>query len=102
MSEHRGLAAQASAGMADGGDRRVIVEPAAGGWRVKAAHMEALFFIGEDEARQAGRRVAQNLSRLGLGVRLDVFEAAGERCHSERFAGQTVRLRFGRKRRYDA
>lgn len=88
--------------MADSGDRRVIVEPAADGWRVKAAHMESLFFVAEEEARQAGRRVAQNLSRLGLGVRLDIFEAAGERCHTERFAGQTVRLRFGGRRHYDA
>lgn len=93
----RGGAAATPGGGA--GDRIVIVEPAGEGWRVHSAHMEPLCFAAAEEADRTGRRVAQNLARLGLDTRLDTYRAGGEIARSERFPAETVRLRFGRRRR---
>lgn len=104
MSEQRSVGASAAlAGPESGaGDRIIIVEPAAGGWRVKAAHMEPLRFITVEEAEHAARRAARNLARLGLNARVETHRRSDDRPRQERFPAEVVRLRFGRRRRLDA
>ena len=73
---------------ADLTDRIVTIEVVEDAWRVRAAHMEPLRFRTEAEAGRAGRRVASTLSRLGLGARLESYDAQGVLADTARYAAE--------------
>ena len=56
-------------------DRLVVVRPVAGGWSVEAdAWGEGLMFHSAPAAEDQARRISTCLARLGVDVRVDVYD----------------------------